>query len=160
MSSDPGWATWVAPVAQVFGQVISWLVIVIGWRFISRDNDRRERRKEVRALLTEIRSAILSVEAEAYEYWGMPATGSEKVARKIKRDLKHLAGMVTTLKGLNPKFDLDNLLNKYRQDLTGSDFEGLVRPARPSNDGLFVEISQSAVELTSAMNEFFRQSYS
>ena len=67
MSSDPGWATWVVPVAQVFGQVIGWLVIVIGWRFISRDNDRRERRKEVRALLTEIRSAILSVEAEAYE---------------------------------------------------------------------------------------------
>lgn len=160
MSSDPGWATWVVPVAQVFGQVIGWLVIVIGWRFISRDNDRRERRKEVRALLTEIRSAILSVEAEAYEYWGMPATGSEKVARKIKRDLKHLAGMVMTLKGLNPKFDLDNLLNKYRQDLTGSDFEGSSRPARPSNDGLFVEISQSAVELTSAMNEFFRQSYS
>lgn len=121
MNNGPAWATWLVPVAQVLGPAIGWIVLIIGWHVISRGNDRRERRKEVRALLNEIRSAILKVEEEAYEYYGLHAQVSQKSARNIKRDLKHLAGMITTLSSLDPKFDLDSLFNEYRQNLTGHD---------------------------------------
>ena len=160
MNNDPAWANWLVLLAQVHGPAIGWAVLFGGWYFLSRDNDRRERRKEVRALLNEIRNSILSVEDQAYEYYNTHAQASQKLARKIKRDLKHLAGMITTLKNLNPNFDLDNLFNQYRQNLTGHDFESAARTERSPNDALFAEISESAVQLTSAMETMFQKSYS
>lgn len=140
--------------------VLSWLLVIGGWAFVSRSIGRRERQKEIRALLSEIRTLVLQIEEKAHSYLASAALNSGNQAMVIKRDLKRLGGMVSTLKQLNTKFDLSNELNEFRQIITGRDFESSERKERPYNDAIFLEVSEAAVKLTSAMETMYADSYS
>ena len=140
--------------------IFSWFLIIFGWFFVSRNIDGRERRKETRALLSEIRILVLQIEDKAHEYHASVAFNSEKNAMMIKRDLKRLGGIISALKGLNAKFNLSNELHEFRQIITGRDFESKERKERLYNDAIFVEISEAAVKLTSAMEAMYARSYS
>src|SRR5205823_2955080 len=44
-SVDGGWVRAIVPFSQTFGPVLAFVTIVIGWRWVSRDNNKRESRK-------------------------------------------------------------------------------------------------------------------
>lgn len=139
---------------------LSCVLVIVGWAVISRSMSRRERQKDIRTLLSEIRILVLQIEEEAHDYHASAALNSEKKAMVIKRDLKRLGCIVSTLKQLNAKFDLGTELNEFRQIITGRDFESKERKERSYNDAIFVEISEAAVKLTSSMETMYARSYS
>lgn len=144
---------------QVFAPAVGWGIVIIGWIYVARDNDAREQRKEVRALLNEIGKYIMEIEELAYKYYALPASSSQEEGKRLKRDIKRLASRISTLKNINKEFDLNIELNDYRQVITGRDFDTSHRPERMHNDAIYHEISDSAVKLNNAMENLYAKSY-
>lgn len=144
---------------QICGPAIGWLIAIAGWRYVARDNDARQRRKEIRALLNDIGRYIEDIEALAYKYYAISAVESHEQGKFLKRDIRRLASRISTLKSLDNNFNLDSELNEYRQVTTGRDFESSSRAERSHNDAIYIEISESALKLTNAMEKLYADSY-
>lgn len=137
--------------------VISWLLVILGWKVAMRGHDARECRKEIRALLDAVRELVLSIEDRACEYYQLEqddpdATGH---ANKMKRELTRLGSLIATLKASNPRFACDSELAEFRRVNTGSDFETAARTRRPPSDGLFHEITAASMKLLETLEASF-----
>lgn len=149
----------LAPIAQIVGQTITWLLVIFGWFVVSRSNDRRETRKELRALVDAIRKATIEIETAAHEYFRVEAASSGHQGMILRRDILRLSGLLTTLKAADPRFDIGQSLMEFRQTITGGDFDSAERKARVPADRLFLEISSAAQTLLENLESAFAQAY-
>lgn len=154
------WVSSLIPFAQALGPFGAWVIAFAGWFVVSRGNDKREKRKEIRAALTAARELVGQIEALATEYYTAEA-GPDAVATgfKVKRSLKRLAADLSSIKRAHPKLALEAELVWFRQIVTGGDFDSASRPLRLTGDILFVEISDKASALISAIEDRFRVAY-
>jgi hypothetical protein len=105
----------LAPYVQAVGQLITWVLVIAGWYWVSRSNDRRETRKELRSLIDGTRSLIGAIESTAYEYYGLSVDEAATRGMFLKRDFARLARRLSTLKAANPAFDHETQLVAFRQ---------------------------------------------
>jgi hypothetical protein len=158
---DGGWARAMLPFSQALGPLLAFVTIVIGWGWVSRDNNKRESRKEIRANLNDIRTLTLQIEVSTRAYFQKPS-GNEEAALlsiTIKRDVQYLAGRCTALKACDPAMSFDGLLAAYRRCVTGNDFDSKERPARPHTDMIFLEIGNAGQCLIDAYERAFAAKY-
>jgi hypothetical protein len=150
------------PISQAFGPLLTLATVIVGWAWVSKDNNKRESRKELRANLNEIRELVLSIEATARTYLQRPPTDEEThhLGFQIRRDLQHLAGRLATLKAWNETFVFDNEMLGYRSCITGKDFDTKARKARAFDDQLFLEICNSGQNLIDTIERAFAEKYS
>jgi hypothetical protein len=123
---------------------VSWVLVAIGWHVVSKGNDKRERRKEIRSLIDRVRDTATGLEALANEYYQKAPSDAVHIGWNIKRDLARLAGHLTALEALckkKPRFDFDGQQLALKQAITGGDFESSARTARLPADPLFPKIS-------------------
>lgn len=136
------------------------LMVALGWRVVSRENDKREKRKEIRSILNEVRQLLTQVEMRAIEYYRIEPEKSKDLAIQIKQQIKQIATLVTMVTRLSTKFDLSEAMMEFRSAVTGGDFESANRPLRSSDDQLFAQISLTSAELLNLMEEIFSSIYS
>jgi hypothetical protein len=160
----PSGTTWVqkiVPFAQAFGPVLAIAGVVGGWIVISRDNNKRETRKEIRAQINDIAKLIRNIEDSARSYFQLAPATSEaaRLSLAIRRDLQHLAGQLTALKPRHEALNFDLLLLAYRRSITGGEFDSQARVARSHRDILFLEIGNNAHCLIVALEEAFAKNF-
>lgn len=63
------------------------IVIIIGWFFVSRDNDRRETRKEIRALLNDMSKNLDKLHDQAISYF-CDIDNSTQVSEALKSEIQ------------------------------------------------------------------------
>jgi len=76
----------VEKLGPIIGQIITWVIVNIGWWFVDNSNDKRETRKEIRATIEAMQALLDQLERNAVSYH----TGdnpNEALASDIKRDL-------------------------------------------------------------------------
>src|SRR5690349_14716858 len=71
----------------ILTQFVTWLLVVLGWWIVSKQNDKREHRKEVRSDVTDAVEQIQGVEEMAHEYL-LQTSGRTKEARTLELQLK------------------------------------------------------------------------
>jgi len=153
------WLQSAVPFSQAFGPLLSLVAIAVGWFYVSRDNDKREGRKELRELLNHIRTQVLKLEELAHDYFHKGPAETRALAMDIKREMQRLADLLMTLKGRDPKFKFDSQLATFRSVVTGSDFDSAAREIRQCTDRLFLEITSASLGLTSELERIFCESY-
>jgi hypothetical protein len=144
---------------KVVVPVVQMLVVVVGWKIVSKGNDKRERRKEVRSLLNEIRAKVLEIEGQALDYYRLAPSKSVALGTSIKQNLKHVGMLSTTIVKFHENFDLSSQLMLFRQKVSGQDFETATRQIRQADDRLFVEISSAATDLIDQMESIYSSTY-
>lgn len=140
--------------------IIGFLLIVAGWFVVARQNDRREQRKEVRAILNDIRKLVMEIEGRAFEYYRLAPDKSLEAGTLLKQQLKHVSAQVTSLTHQNSKFDVSALLAGLRKTITGGDFESFMRPPRVQTDPLMNAIALSVQEFLDELERIFATEYS
>lgn len=137
------------------------LLILAGWLWVSRDNDKREKRKELRALLNKIRECCYQVEAKAIDYYlhdPGEGAGSALAAMRLKAEIGRLAldcSHVNTMSGVS----LDASVQDLRMAITGNGLDDATRKKREIQEPVFTQITQAVLVLIEDMEQAFSRTY-
>lgn len=129
----------------------SWILVITGWYFVRRDNNRREDRHERRNALDVIIQDIKNLESKAVDYYMQPINSmSPRMEVDIIRDqsalerrIARLAKMSTHMTGFSGQKELSD----FGKHLTGSPFQDSTRVALDAKNRKFLEISSAALDL-------------
>jgi len=147
---------YIAPLLPLVAIGIS----VAGWFVVSGQNDGRELRKDIRALINELRNLVLDVETRAFAYYQLSTDKSHEAGMLLKQQLQHVSVRTTSLTHQNAKFDVSASLAKFRQAVTGGDFESFIRVPRKSSDPLMNAIVLAGQEFLDDLERIFAEQYS
>lgn len=143
--------------AQIASTVVSWLLIIIGWFFVSRDHNRRERRKEIRALITDFVSNVRECEEKGLEYWSTPSESERATALSvsIKSAVQSLGAQLGRIQTACRGMSTSQEMIRFRRALTSPPFDSANRPKFDPGSGRLVEISDAACDLADAVEGGF-----
>jgi hypothetical protein len=103
-------------------QIVTWVLVVGGWFFVNRQNNLRETRKEVRALLNSMLQDLRQLEKQALEYHCTKI--DEAVAFDIRRLTKRLGSNIAILDHADvPTKQITIALVALRQATTRRNFQ-------------------------------------
>ena len=140
--------------------VVQWGLIIFGWLVVSRDNDRREQRKEIRSMLNDISKLIIDIQDDAHSYYvSSPDSTSSFKELKIKEKIQRLERMIDIVGQQKAGFKKKKELISFRRLVTGRQFESKERTALPSEHRLHLEISASAKDLILSLESKFQTAY-
>lgn len=151
------WVPWVqaiAPLAQL-------AVIILGWLWIAHDNDKRERRKEVRALIVGLKAKLEALEDAASGYFTQDQSpAATALGLQIKRDLRRIGTDLTVIGSVCKGIDGDAAVIDIRQTITGrGEFDGAARVAIPPTHELLGEVGASINKLRVKLEDAFAKQY-
>ena len=140
---------WVLPV-----------LIVCGWFVVRHFNSASETRKEVRSQIDEVTSLIEEVQKHCYEYY---ASGGDdpaiaKCGQNIRCNVKQIGARVSMINNQLPQFALRTRSVKFRQAASFR-LDDIRRPALPSSDPIYEEISNAGAALINALEGAFRSRF-
>lgn len=148
-------ATWLQ-----FSFLIPVAATVIGWLVVSRQNDIRTRRQEIRAIIDELRSRCERAVEAADAYWNTHATaaGRASAAIKLKAAFPGMTRILRSAIAAGLDFHEWDLLVNLRQAATGGDFDKKGRRARAADRERILDTSLAAEDLIEAVDAaYFEQ---
>ena len=155
-ASLPVWTLYIPTLAPL----ITWSLVIAGWRIVSNDNNLREKRKELRADIGKVIDVVDALEIKAIKYYMLGVNDETRLLEvEIKRDLKVLEAKLTLLSASESRFQTANMQRDLQTTLTGGDFEQSNRQPRLHNDGKLIEISSSTRELISFVESTYIAKY-
>lgn len=101
-------------------EIVPWVLVIIGWFFVDERNNRRELRKEKRALIDKINVDLNSIEKIAVEYH-QNNYANVKMSQEIKISLDRVVKILNREKLLAQK-DYKKFI-KFRQAITLDNFD-------------------------------------
>lgn len=109
--------------------IIPWLLVIVGWKVVSHDQNRRERRKEIRATIVQLISLIRQTSDTACDYWSKPEADPAclTLAADIKLSLQRVSWDVSRLTDECDAMNLGTSLIAFRQAITSGAFESADR---------------------------------
>lgn len=137
-------------------KIITSIIVIIGWKVVSRGNDRRERRKEVRAAILECTAEIRAIEEKAHSYRLTSVAGGRPLELQLKTRLKALGRSIDRLKKFEKIDGTTEKLTDLRKMVTGGDFESNARQPCATDSQVLHEISEAALALIDALEAGFR----
>jgi hypothetical protein len=146
-------------IVAALAPAVSWVLVIVGWFFVSRDQNRRERRKEVRSEIERLIHEVGQIEIRAYEY--LPTMADSKESRslglRLKSDLQRLAQSITRLSQVD-EIDVKDALTTLRQAVTlGHDFDSKLRQPCDLDSAWALEVQTAANGLIDALESTFRK---
>lgn len=125
------------------------IVTILGWWIVSRQNDRRERRKEVRELIKQVEQRVDVVLGLAMEFYGIPGKDQRcaELAAKIRYNLSSLDPLRQRLDSNGLKCEAVQEIIAFRQSITGGEFESAQRKKLASSSHLFTEAAATGFAL-------------
>ncbi|MBR8093840.1 hypothetical protein KDX09_31225 [Burkholderia cenocepacia] len=157
------WFAWITP--EVFKNFIapslSPLFVVGGWFFVSRDNDRRETRKEIRTLLNDFCKRVDELERSSQEYFSeidnsQNPSGASRAEIEIKRKIERLDSSIQLINKVYPNFGGSTDLSALADTITRhAKFESRPGAIVPHNDQFYLRLALACNKLTNSMEHQF-----
>lgn len=125
--SDKDWMEIVKIVIQVIGYIVTWLFVQHGWKVANSQNFRRDERKELRDLVSDICDSIRNVEADVVSF--LTPSGEAKTSSywTVHFGVRQVNSSLVTCSVLDT-VRIREALFKYRQTLTGKVIQGPQSP--------------------------------
>ncbi len=144
----PWQAGWILPVIP-FG------LTIVGWVLLSRQADRRERRKDIRDLINDVRDRLFQIEQRTAEYAHTKQSDTKVtvLAAQIKADIQAIPQLINGVIKAGLPFKRWDLLGELRQAATGGDFDTKDRKVGDSNRMTLVGIA--ATNLSVALDDVY-----
>ncbi|BAK76766.1 hypothetical protein NH8B_1951 [Pseudogulbenkiania sp. NH8B] len=153
-SCSVSWMEWFKTLAPLG----SWGLVVLGWMIVRGDNNRRERRKELRVIVDSVIEHLDALEQKTHDYFtSEPSTATDRVAQEIKSLLKVIACDLSSLKTEEPLLDCNLQIIRLRRRITSGEFDSASRVARTSNDPFFAEVAGDVIATQDHLKTKFLQ---
>lgn len=117
-------------------QIITWIVIIIGWFIVNSQHNKRELRKERRAQIDTFNEKIDQLEKKAVSYH-THAEHNELLARDIKRNFDEIRKFSLRIKLLDIKV-VNRLIINLRRSITFKNFDNGINHKQESENGELV----------------------
>ncbi len=145
----------------VFGQIVTWGIVIFGWWVVQSQIKAREDRREAWELITDFKSAIRDVEVDAIKYWVSEKTdpGCKNLAFRIKTKSKELGVFTNIFKLRGKELKVNKNIVSFRQAVSGGDFESSARERLDQNNIKLYEISDNANKLIIAIEKSFFKNF-
>lgn len=122
-----GWWNWVSEPENFryfVAPLLTPLLVIIGWFVVSRDNDRRETRKEIRAQLNELAQRLDALTNSAVTYYcdtqNTDRNSAVTLEIQLKQGLERLAMNISSIGRIEPSFEeAHDVLDKLYTAITG-----------------------------------------
>ena len=124
--------------------------VAIGWSVVEKHARRREQRADLRSAVLSLADAVSEIRAASLAFYGLPGNDpqSNSLAATIKSKIGSLSDQLLLLKTAGLEIDADELLKRFRQSVTGGDFDSQARQPLPKDSTAFVRMSADAESLT------------
>ena len=155
-NTDNTWLTWLA-----VAQVLSWVVVIIGWYVTHNSNNQRERRKEIRSALDGLGEQLDTFIESAGKYYASTADSEEaaELAAKMRILQDRLMRHIPRVAKGDLEMDISPELNRLIDSATGGDFEGAKRKPRKPSDWFILNISSDAERVRGRLEDAFIDRY-
>jgi len=149
-------SSWIE-VLKALSPVISWGLIIAGWKVVSADHNKRERRKEIRAAINALSQQIRNCEEKSHEYWMLSEENDRAkiLSVAIKRDLQRISVEWFRVQSDCKIPKSHQRLIAFRRSITAGDFEVKGRGAAADNSEKILRISDAAIDLIDALEDGF-----
>jgi hypothetical protein len=139
--------------------VVAGAIVIFGWIVVEQFARRRETRSDLRIAVTSFSEAVEEVNLAAGSFYKMNGNTPQAMSlgATIRLKIGALADHIAILRSAGLTLDADELLKRFRQSVTGGDFESLARQALPNESQAHIKIAQDAQALTRVVQiEMFR----
>jgi len=141
----------------LFGQFVTWGLVVGGWIVVDRLSQKREARKEVRSQVDAFIADLRTLEAQAISYH-LATTYDKAAARAIKASVEHLRIRLQYL-GLLTAGRRAALISRLRRAITSDNFDTVQHVPQEIDGQLIGEISSATDSLVHALESGFREEF-
>jgi hypothetical protein len=133
------------------------VLTMIGWIIVSRQHDRRERRKEIRDLIKLIELRVDDVLRNATEYYALDGDDPkcQGVGFKMRYGISGIDPLQKRLRAAGLNVKINDELVVFRQAVTGGSFESSVRKKNDTNGSIMAEAAASGFELVGKLEETY-----
>ncbi len=136
--------------------IITWGMVIAGWLVVNNQNNFREKRKETRAILNQLRSDLDAIEKQAFSYHTAQEALIE-LGRDIKLSLSRISRDIAR-HDLLPSGKRHPIV-KLRQAITLKNFDTDCFLTQNTNCELLEEISATKDNLIDALERHFKDQY-
>lgn len=112
---------------------ISLLIAVVGWWVVNRQHDKRERRKEERALVDGLKKLVIEVSKSATDYMCAPHR-DEGIESDLKLALDQIEIELARFRAYASDGELVTAMGNFADAATGDDFESHTKKAVSRSD--------------------------
>jgi isoleucyl-tRNA synthetase len=130
---------------------------IIGWWVVSRQNDKRERRKEIREQIKQFEQRIDAIIAATIQYYILDGKDAKcaELSTKMRYNISVLDPLRKRIELAGLNCDIVNETLAFKQAVTGDKFESASRKKLQANDPLLLEVANAGFELV----DKFEKSY-
>lgn len=155
----------MAEVSQLkdFAFLLTAVVTVIGWGVVSNQNDRRERRRDIREHITDLEERAIKLHELASKYW-LTASASERPAcsAALKAEVQAFGRLLRLIQAAGMALDVEQTAEwvaDLRSFATGGNFE--VKGRRKSKDDAVrvQNVGETLEIILEDVNELYYQKY-
>ncbi|WP_298196521.1 hypothetical protein [Novosphingobium sp.] len=128
-------------------------IVVVGWLVAERFSRSREQRADLRSAVAGLAGTIDEVTQAAVAFYRLPGNDAQSMslAATIKARIATLSDQLAILKTCGLSIDADELLKRFRQSITGGDFESTARNALPADSPAFAKMANDGQALNRAI---------
>jgi len=138
--------------------VVPWLISAFGWIVVNRQNNEREKRKELRSRVDAVKKSIDELEVKAVDYHTVSASPEKSAA--IKRLLSRVSLELQMLERLGiPTTSRTMRVIALRNSITLSNFDSETYAMVQSGDPLISAIGEAASNLTLGLEAGYSERY-
>jgi hypothetical protein len=136
-------------------QLITWVLVGIGWFLVNRQNDLREARKELRSKITELCKLVSDIEADATTFYARAGNAAEAVSDRGKITHK-LSLLGVGVSQITPRHHpILGALVTFRQSITGDAFDEEARASLRYNNPTLDSVRAAAEMLVDQLESAF-----
>lgn len=150
--TNTGWLIWLT-----VAQIITWLVIIFGWRVANASNNTREKRKELRAELDTIRIQLDELVDLAWVYYTSDLESTKRAAEILVRQTRLFTRVERLSKIDSTLCCVTDDLHDLMDGLTGDDFQSHDRVALAHDDSRLVTLTAKAEAVFNHLENEFRR---
>lgn len=143
-------------VLASWAPVVSWVLVFFGWRRVTKENDRRQKRKEIRERLDSVLDLLDQLEDLTRDYYtSVPGPSADELSGKIKALLSKIGFSIALLAKMDVQYACGMEWTKVRVAITGGDFDSQKRQPMPSNDDFFLVVSDAVIAVIRKLDSAF-----
>lgn len=134
-------------------QIITWLLIIVGWGIVNHQNNIRETRKEARSMADEAKTSVVNTCTAAIAYF---SDSNETGAAELKSSLELLEIELERFPLFKDGSTLMVKFLNFNQAIMGGDFESLTREIKGLDSAEVKSLRRSRNALLAEIERQFR----
>jgi len=125
-------------------------MVAIGWYVVEKYARQREKRSDLRSAVLSFADAVGEVREAAFVFYRLHGNDPQatRLAATIRSKVSSLSDQLAIMKAAGLEIESDELLKRFRQSVTGGEFDSSARQPLAENSSAFLKMNADAESLS------------